>query len=179
MILAKYLTAFILSMHLQANISAQTFEMKSLIRRYKDNSEWILKTNQGQGYLKNVFSDGSEWELSFSGNEKYVFKQAYQGDWSEWKIIAGNKVMYFTISFKNDYNEWRTGLLNEFVYTKTVYNNNFSEWKAEGKKGKMVIKNTFSDRSEWLITDNMPGEDPLTKLSSVFACWVTSVLIKR
>ncbi|HMR92458.1 MAG TPA: hypothetical protein PKC69_09085 [Chitinophagaceae bacterium] len=156
-----------------------SMEIKSLVRRYTGNSEWILKTDKGQASLKNIYSDGSEWQLSFSGADKYIFKQAYQGDWSEWKIICGARVMYFTVSFKNDYNEWRTGSLNEFVYAKTVYNNNYSEWRAEGKKGKMTVKNIFSDGSEWLITDNMPDEDPLSKLSSVFACWVTAVWIKR
>lgn len=158
-----------------ACLAQHDLKLVSVKRKFKDNREWIVSTSKGQGSLKNVFSDGTEWVLEVPGHGKYTFKQVYAGDPSEWRIARGDAELFFTLSFGKDYNEWRTGHESEFVYVKTVFKNDWSEWKAESSKGTCAFKAVFSDGSEWRITDGLK-EDALTKLSSLFAVLVTAQL---
>lgn len=152
--------------------------LQSLTRKFTDNSEWILKTNKGDARLVNVYSDGSEWQLTFKDGSTYTFKQAYTNDWTEWKTLSGKQVLYTTLSFKNDFSEWRSGNPDDFVYTKTIFSNSYNEWAISGKGGKMTLKSTFNDKGTWKMEDEL-GTDDITKLSCVFVSFITSVILKK
>jgi hypothetical protein len=155
--------------------STESFKLKSLKRRYSGNGEWIVTTSKGQYYLKNVFSNGSEWKLKISDKLEYTFKQTFEGDPSEWRITDGKSELFFAVSFSKNFNEWRTGDEGKWVYMKTVYNNDFSEWNADANAGTFAMKRTFSDGSEWTITDDIPQESEMTRLSMMFIPLVVSL----
>jgi len=156
-------------------VPAETFKITALKRRYSGNGEWTVVTTKGQYYLKNVFSNGSEWKLKISDKLEYTIKQTFEGDPSEGRITDGKTELFFTISFSNNFNEWRTGDEGKWVYMKTVYNNDFSEWNADANAGTFTMKRAFADGSEWAITDNIPQESEMTRISMMFIPLVTSL----
>lgn len=165
----KILFTLLITMFALSGFSQTDLRLTSLKRKFKDNSEWILATNKGIATLKNVYTDGHEWQLTLPDKAgTYTIKQTFNGDPKEWHIYNSKEEMFFTLSFSNDFNEWRTGDEGKWVYLKTVFKNDFKEWKADANEGTCTIKTVFSDGSEWKITDNLKGESTITRLSISF-----------
>lgn len=164
------------------------------IQPSSNNGKWIIKTNQGNATLKNIFRDGSTWQLKIN-KKTYKINRTFSTP-DEWKIADAKAkggyindkgywidnsavATYIKTASNGKYNSWYT-LINEdkLLRTETVFSNDYSKWEMIlNKNEKMSFTSPFSNGKEWIVKDTIKGHET-QKLIALFAVLISSTILK-